>query len=83
MKNIVFVHHALDRMKERCINEDEVIAALNHPDDIECRDEKRKIAQRFIEGRLLRVMYEEEEDTITVVTVYRTSKSNKYIGRYK
>jgi len=81
-KILIFVPHALERMKERSIDKEEVIAALSYPDDIDCRDEKRKIAQRFIEGKLLRVVYEEEEDTIIVVSVYRTSKYNKYIRRY-
>ena len=81
-KILIFVPHALERMKERSIDKEEVIAALSYPEDIDCRDEKRKIAQRFIEGKLLRVVYEEEEDTIIVVSVYRTSKYNKYIRRY-
>lgn len=83
MKILVFVPHALERMNERGINKEEVIAALSYPDDIDLTDENRKIAQRFIEGSLLRVVYEEKEDTIIVVTVYLTSKYNKYIRRYK
>lgn len=83
MRILFFVPHALERMNERGINKEEVIAALSYPDDIDLTDENRKIAQRFIEGKLLRVVYEEKEDTIIVITVYRTSKYNKYIRRYK
>ena len=82
MKILVFVPHALERMNERGINKEEVIATLSYPDDIDLTDENRNIAQRFIEGKLLRVVYKEKEDTIIVVTVYLTSKYNKYIRRY-
>lgn len=81
MKKVIFVQHALDRMKERSITEKQVRSTLNHPDIIDCRNEKRKIAQRLIEGRPLRVIYEEEDDAIIVVSAYCTSRVNKYIRR--
>jgi len=42
-------------------------------------NESRKIAQRFIDGKLIRIVYEEEPEKIIVVTAYKTSKINKYI----
>jgi hypothetical protein len=65
-------------MKEREITEEMVSAALNFPDNIECIDGKRKIAQRFIEGKLLRIIYEEDDEAISIVSAYRTSKVSKY-----
>jgi hypothetical protein len=78
MKKLIFIQHALDRMKERGITEEMVRSALNCPDNIERIEEKRKIAQRFIEGKLLRIIYEEDDEAISVVSAYRTSKVSKY-----
>ena len=83
MKKVFFVQHALDRMSERSITEEQVKSTLNLPDQIDCRNEKRKIAHRFIEGRLLRVIYEEDDDAVIVVSAYCTSKVDKYIRRYR
>jgi hypothetical protein len=82
MKRVIFVQHAMDRMSERSITQELVKSTLNHPDNIDCRNEKRKMAQRFIEGRLLRIIYEEDDDAIVVVSAYCTSRVNKYIRRY-
>jgi hypothetical protein len=81
MKKVIFVQHALDRMKERSITQEQVKSALKCRGIIDSRNEKRKIAQRLIEGRLLRVVYEEEGDKIIVVSAYCTSRVNKYIRR--
>jgi len=83
MKKLIFIQHALDRMKERLITEDLVIATLNNPDNTDCRNEKRKIAQRLIQGKLLRIIYEENDDFIIVVSAYCTSKVSKYIRGYE
>jgi len=79
MKRLIFVQHALDRMDERGITKELVIDILNHAESIDSNDEKRKVAQRFIDGKLLRVIYEDETDAIIVITVYKTSKISKYI----
>ena len=65
-------------MKERNITEELVKAALNHPCNVDSTNEKRKIAQILIDGKLLRVIYEEEDDAIIVISAYCTSKVSKY-----
>ena len=81
MKQLIFIPHSLDRMKERCISDEMVRAALSSPDNVDCTDEKRKIAQKFIEGKLLRIIFEEEDETIIVISAYSTSKISKYVRR--
>jgi hypothetical protein len=81
MKQLIFIPHSLDRMKERCISDEMVRAALNSPDNVDCTDEKRKIAQKFIKGKLLRIIFEEEDETIIVISAYSTSKISKYLRR--
>lgn len=68
-------------MRERDITQDQVKTALKCNGIIDSRNEKRKIAQRLIEGRLLRVVYEEEGGEIIVVSAYYTSRVNKYTRR--
>jgi hypothetical protein len=81
MKQIVFIQHALDRLKERGINEEHAIQVLRDPDDVELESEKRKIAQKLIKDRLLRVVYDDEEDSMVVISAYITSKVSKYLRR--
>ncbi|NMB86231.1 MAG: DUF4258 domain-containing protein [Methanothrix sp.] len=68
-------------MDQRCISEEMVRAALTHPDNVDSQDMERKIAQRLIDSKLLRVIYEEEDDAIIVVSTYCTSKVGKYFRR--
>jgi len=79
MKGLIFLKHALDRMEMRGLTEELIIDILNKPDSICLNNESRKIAQRFIDGKLIRIVYEEEPEKIIVVTAYKTSKINKYI----
>ncbi|MEN3036866.1 DUF4258 domain-containing protein [Methanothrix sp.] len=81
-KKVIYIPHALERMKERWISEDLILETINHPDDIEYADSKRKVAQRFACGKLLRVIYEEDDLNIIVISAYWTSKLNKYMRRY-
>jgi hypothetical protein len=68
-------------MNQRCISEEMIRAVLSHPDNVDSQDMERKIAQRLIDSKLLRVIYEKEEDAIIVVSAYCTSKVGKYLRR--
>ncbi|MBO8175060.1 MAG: DUF4258 domain-containing protein [Thermococcus sp.] len=77
--DILFIPHALERMNERGISKDLVIGALTNPDKVEEGHFGRKVAQKNIDGKLIRVIYEEHEDEIIVITAYITSKVDKYL----
>jgi len=81
-KKLIYIPHALERMKERRISEDIILETIYHPDNIEYADDKRKVAQRFVCGKLLRVIYEEDDLNVIVISAYWTSKLNKYMRRY-
>jgi hypothetical protein len=81
MKQIIFIQHALDRLKERGISEKLVIEVIRDPDEIDPENDRRKIAQKLISGRLLRVIYDEEEESIVVISAYSTSKVSKYLRK--
>ncbi len=76
---IKFIEHALERMKERGITEDEVINAISEPDYVGKGYGDREVAQKLINGKLLRVIYEKHGDEIIVITAYKTSKVEKYL----
>jgi len=79
---IIYSRHAEEQLKERNISKNSVSRVLAMPDQVLAGRKGRKIAQAIViaEGVefLLRVVYEEKEDTAEVVTVYRTSKIKKY-----
>ncbi|AHF81385.1 DUF4258 domain-containing protein [Thermococcus paralvinellae] len=57
-RDIVFIPHALERMKERGISETLVVEALTNPDEAIEGYFGRKVAQKVIDGKLIRVIYE-------------------------
>ncbi|WP_457550515.1 DUF4258 domain-containing protein [Archaeoglobus sp.] len=76
---IKFIEHALERMKERGITKEEVIKAISEPDYVGKGYGEREVAQKLIDGKLLRVIYERHGDEIIVITAYKTSKVEKYL----
>ena len=66
-------------MKERGISSDVVKEAIRNPDDLDLGDENRRVVQKLIGNKLLRVIYEEREETIVVISAYKTSKIQKYL----
>ena len=80
MKTIMFIQHASDRLKERGISPGAVEETIGNPDYLDFGDEKRRFAQKLMGGKLLRVIYEDEEDAVVVISAYSTSKIQKYLG---
>ncbi len=75
---VTFIPHALDRMKKRGITEKMVLETLKDPEKVVEGYGGRKIAQKMLDDKLLRVIYEEKEDKLEVITAYLTSKVDKY-----
>ena len=61
--------HARRRMARYRLGEDVVIQALREPDSVVAGYRGRRIANKFMNDHVLRVVYE-EDDVITAVTVY-------------
>ncbi|WP_457754600.1 DUF4258 domain-containing protein [Thermococcus sp.] len=78
-KDVVFIPHALERMNERGISKELVVETLTNPDKVGEGYLGRKVAQKNMDGKLIRVIYEEHEDKIIVITAYITSKIDKYL----
>jgi hypothetical protein len=85
MKPIRFINHAEERRIKREISQESIIETIIHPDKIEPSWENRSIYMRIFFDRdleqkmLLRVAIEETQDEIIVISVYKTSKINKYL----
>lgn len=68
-KPINITEHASSRAIKYGISRNEIIECLSSPDEVVEGYKGRKIAHKFKNNHLLRVIYE-EDDVITVVTVY-------------
>ena len=75
-KNLIFTHHARDRMSERGFSQAEVYAAANNPDRRypSPKDPAKMIAEKRLQtGRNLRVVYTEESGVYVIITVVKLS----------
>lgn len=81
-KEVQIRPHAQKQIKERKIPEDLVKKVLLHPGQIIDSFGGRKIAQDIVEHKgerfLIRIVYEEMEKEFKVITVYLTTKIEKY-----
>jgi undecaprenyl pyrophosphate synthase len=85
MKAIFFTHHALVKIAERSLDEASIRYALAHPLEIipDAQHSERQVVHAIMrhdggKAQLLRVVVEETPLEIIVLTVYLTSKINKY-----
>ncbi|MCD6318228.1 DUF4258 domain-containing protein [Candidatus Aerophobetes bacterium] len=77
-KNIIFHPHALRKMRERDLSTQKVREILKGPQSIVQGKWGRKIAQKIYGEYLIRVVFEEQENHILVVTAY-PAKPEKYL----
>lgn len=82
-KNIQFSDHAEIQMNERNIDKLMVLETLKNPLQIFSSKNNRRIAQKIfkIEDKdfLLRVIYEDFDNIIKVITAYLTTKIKKFV----
>ena len=71
---IKITKHAKERMKKYSISSKQTRNCVNNPDVIAEGKNGRKIAQKRINGYVLRVIYEIEANTYVVVTAYKAKR---------
>lgn len=80
--NIEIIPIAVKKLQKRKIREELVIDAVMNPEQVVKGYGGREVAQKKIiidkKQYLIRVVYERESDTITVVTAYVTSQVERY-----
>lgn len=71
-EKVEFVPHALDRMKERRVTQDDVLEALRNPTirDLPADVPRKRIAWTKSKSKILSVVYDEKPDILLVITVY-------------
>jgi hypothetical protein len=77
-KQIRFHEHAEEKMRRREISKQLTLETLKNPEAVTEGKYGRKIAQKVIGRYLLRVIFEEHEDFILVITLYLT-KPRRYL----
>ena len=74
--------HAKDQMKLRGISCEEVVNCLKKPGQTVSAEKGRTVYQKIMplngKTHLLRIVVEEERNILNVITVYKTSKVDKY-----
>lgn len=70
MKEIRYIDHALQKLKERKVSKEHVLEILTNPDKVLPARLGRKRAIKNLAGRIIHVIYEEHEDHFLVVTIY-------------
>jgi len=84
-KQIRFTPHAEENLITRSIARSDAVQAIRFPErEEEGRSPRRVASKQYFDEllkkeMLLRVIYEEDESTILVVTLYKTSKITKYL----
>ncbi len=85
VKPITFTSHAEDNLKVRSISPEEIEETIRNPDREEDARPPRRVASRqyfddvLNKEMLLRVITEEDDECISVITLYKTSKITKYL----
>lgn len=85
MKPIRWSAHARKKAAKREVQENEVERTIARPDSIVGQSRRRIFMRRYFDAileteMLLRVVVEETDMQLTVVTLYKTSKFAKYEG---
>ena len=76
-----FTEHAVVQMNRRDVDPKRVRAVLANPEEVQNVRPGRVVVHGMDGKRLLRVFVDVDREPPAVVTVYRTSKVDKYRGR--
>ncbi|MBI5634717.1 MAG: DUF4258 domain-containing protein [Nitrospirae bacterium] len=85
MKPIRYTEHALTNFKDREIPKEVVEQALTQPEKIEAGHSERQIYMKRYQDAvldqemLLRIIVEESETEMVVITAYKTSQIERYL----
>ena len=83
MAKIYFTDHAKQQLKERHLNEKSVVAIITKPESTKKQaDGRLKIIGTLTKKPklfLLVIIAEKTDHTLTIVTVFKTSKVKKYL----
>ncbi|MEK7396635.1 MAG: hypothetical protein AAB116_06830 [Candidatus Poribacteria bacterium] len=76
LENWSLTNHIISRIAKRELSTEIIETVLNEPDNIVSGKYGRKIYQKIIEGKLIRIVTEGN----TLLTIYSTDKIKKYVN---
>lgn len=79
---IIYTEHAEENITERKLEKEIIEDILRNPDQVISSRFGRQIAQRTVNGKLLRVIYEQQSNIYIVVTAYFTG-TERYRRNYE
>ena len=74
MKEVQFTNHAEEKLSERDIDKEIVTTIIRNPDERLLGRDDTIIAQKEVGGKMLRVVFREEQNDYIVITAYFTEK---------
>lgn len=77
---VILTHHALIRSSQRGVSLEEIIDALQFPDQTTTQHDHIVVYKKKSEGYVIVVFAKNEENVFVVISVYKTSKINKYLS---
>jgi hypothetical protein len=77
---ILFLYHAVERIKTWNLTQEIVAETMLYPEEVIVGHKNRFIAQRRYGNHLVRAVYEYDEDTPVLVTVYFPYASRYFEG---
>ncbi len=77
---LLFTHHAIQRIKEWNIKRENVINTLLFPDEVLVGHGDRFIAQKIYGKHIVRCVYEYKNDIPVIITVYFPYKERYFEG---
>ncbi len=72
-----YTAHAEENIEERKLNKKIIEDIIKNPEKVIDSKFGRKIAQRTVEDKMLRVIYEQKDNVYIIITAYYT-KSERY-----
>ena len=74
---IEFSEHALDAIKKRKIPKNEIIATVNHPEEIIKSYRGREMRRKKFHGKILEVVTVIEDGIMNIITLYYLGVENE------
>ena len=80
VKRVLFTFHALDSMKDYRFKVEEILKFLINAEEVVKGHSGRFVAHKALNGYIVRIVYEYENRTIAVITLYVARKERYWKG---
>jgi len=67
---IIYTDHARLRLKQRAIEESQILETVSKPDEVLKSFEKRSVARKRFSGKILEVVFTKQNNDLVIITAY-------------